>query len=71
MHARPYFVGYTRSVHTIISPTEPNVLCIQRGTTFRLSQSPPQAFNGRLEDGSVKAETCRPFEYIINQVVLD
>jgi hypothetical protein len=39
------FLNYTGSVHTIISPTQPNLLCIQRGDMFRLSQSHPQAFH--------------------------
>jgi hypothetical protein len=37
-------VNYTSSVHTIISPSQPNLLCIQRGDIFQLSQSHPQAF---------------------------
>jgi hypothetical protein len=36
--------NYTRIVHTIISPAQPNLLCIQRSDMFRLSQGHPPAF---------------------------
>jgi hypothetical protein len=43
-----YSINYIRSIHTITSPIQPSLLCIQRGYMFRLAQSHPQAFHWLL-----------------------
>jgi hypothetical protein len=53
-------VNYTRSIHTITSPTQPDLLRIQRGDMFRLSKSHPQAFHWLWTSGVLQCSCkCR------------
>jgi hypothetical protein len=49
------YINYIRGIHKIISPTQPNLLCVERGDMFRLTQAILRpSTDGRPEDGLCK-----------------